>query len=157
MKFLADTVAPAVSAVAPANGVSTSVPPATVVVTYVEAVSGLDFARSQKAVMKGGVGVPGDWTAAANTLIFTPAGTLADGTYVVTGRLCDAMSNTGAAFSASFTVDTAPPAAPVVNAVATPTTINQQTVSGTREANTAILRDGVQVVASTTVLPPKRL
>jgi len=146
--FLADTVAPVVTAVNPANGVSTAAAPAAVVVTYAEAVSGLDAARSQRAVTKGGVAVPGEWTATTNLLTFTPAGTLADGTYVVAVRLCDALSNTGTAFSSTFAVDTAAPAAPVVNPATSPTTINQQTIAGTREANTAILRDGTQVVAS---------
>ena len=146
--FLADTVAPVVTAVNPANGVSTAAAPAAVVVTYAEAVSGLDAARSQRAVTKGGVAVPGEWTATTNLLTFTPAGTLADGTYVVAVRLCDALSNTGTAFSSTFAVDTAAPAAPVVNPATSPTTINQQTIAGTREANTAILRDGTQVVVS---------
>jgi len=146
--FLADTVAPAVTAVSPANGSWATSTPAFVRLTYVEAASGLDTQRSTYAVKISGLTLPGSWAVTTNTLTFTPEGTMLDGSYAVSARLYDNMANTGAVFSSSFIVDTTPPGAPGVSGVTSPTTINQQTITGTREADTAILCNGTQVVAS---------
>ena len=146
--FLADTVAPAVTAVSPANGSWATAAPAFVRLTYVEAASGLDTQRSTYAVKISGLTLPGSWAVTTNTLTFTPEGTMLDGSYAVSARLYDNMANTGAVFSSSFIVDTTPPGAPGVSGVTSPTTINQQTITGTREADTAILCNGTQVVAS---------
>ncbi len=145
--FLVDTVAPVASGFFPAG--YTNVSPPFVRMTYVEATSGLDWPVCSNSITKSGVTIPGTWEmTSTNTIVFTPAGSLLDGYYYILLRLVDRMGNFGGYYAGSFTVDTAAPAPPVVNEVTTPTTINQQTITGTRETNTTILRNGAQVVAS---------
>ena len=134
--FLADTVAPAVTAVAPPHNSYVKDPPTNVQLTFTEATSGLDLPRCAFSLKKSGVVVPGSWAATTNTMTYTPEGAVLDGTYSVAATLIDNLSNTGT-FSSVFTVDTVAPPVPVLNPVTTPTTINQQTVTGTRESGTA--------------------
>ncbi len=139
--FLADTVAPVVTAVAPANNVFTAAPPAQVQLNYAEATSGLDVEHSVSILKRYGATIAGEWVATGNTITFTPATALADGLYNMSATLVDYMGNTGT-FSSVFTVDTVAPAVPAVNPVTSPTTINQQTITGARESNTAVYCNG---------------
>ncbi|UZN48804.1 BapA prefix-like domain-containing protein [Cupriavidus cauae] len=71
----------------------------------------------------------GNWT-------FSPTSPLADGSYSLTAVATDAAGNISPASGAfDFTVDTAPPAAPVI------TTANGGTIAGTAEANSSIAID----------------
>ena len=141
VRFYVDSVAPAVTAVSPANNAVTSQAPATVQLTFLEATSGLDTNQSSYRVMRGVVAVDGTWGVGGNTLTFTPAAGLADGTYSVAAMLVDQLANTGT-FNSVFTVDTLPPATPVVTPVASPTVIGSQTIGGSREANSAVYANG---------------
>jgi RHS repeat-associated protein len=146
--FFVDSIAPAVTAFAPANGALTNAAPTTIRLWFTETGSGVDEARSEWSLQKGGIPIPGTGTYGTNTLTFTPSGGLLDGTYAVSARLVDQSGNTGALYQAGFTVDTTPPAAPVVRPVTSPTINASQGVGGTREANTAVRLNGVQVVAA---------
>ncbi|MGD9612418.1 MAG: Ig-like domain-containing protein, partial [Kiritimatiellia bacterium] len=146
--FFVDSIAPAVVSVAPANGALTNVAPTYVRLGFTEAGSGVDEARSEWSLQKGGIPIPGTAAFGTNALTLTPSGGLLDGTYAVAARLVDQSGNTGTLYQASFTVDMTPPAAPGVGPVTTPTINASQQISGTREANTAVRLNGVQVVAA---------
>ena len=129
-----DTVAPAPPVIsAPANGSYTNKtkPP----------VSGTAEASSTVKVYIDGTAVG---TAAANASgawSYTPTTALASGTHTVKATATDGAGNVGA-YSAtnSFTVDTTPPAAPVLTAPANGSHINNNKppVSGTAEANSTV-------------------
>nr|MBP7829591.1 hypothetical protein [Kiritimatiellia bacterium] len=145
--FFVDSIAPAVTAAVPANNAHTGAPPAWVRLTYTEAISGLDTNRSSVSVQRGSVPVAGTWAATTNTLTFTPGAALTGGVYTVAATLIDWLSNTGT-FSSAFTVDAAPPAAPGVYPVSTPTFSTNQLVSGTRESYAAVRLNGMLVATS---------
>ncbi|MBN1268516.1 MAG: hypothetical protein JXB04_02930 [Kiritimatiellae bacterium] len=146
--FYVDTVAPTVTSVNPLSGVFLPEDPETVTLTFNETGSGLDLADSSLRVTRApGVTVLGDWGETVDTLTFTPQYTFVDGVYSVTARLADVAGNFGSTFSSSFTLDRAPPAAPVVDPVQTPTVNLHQWVTGTREAYAEIWMNGAMVVA----------
>lgn len=128
--FLADTVAPVVSSVVPANGVVLNVKPDTVRVSYTENTSGIDLQRSALVVKRGVVQVPGSVALNGTNLVFTPAGAFLDGSFTVAASVADGVGNTGT-FSSAFSVDTTPPGIPVVDPVISPTSIQQLTLRGT--------------------------
>ena len=134
--FTVDTVAPAVIAVIPANNAAVTSSPSFVRLTFSETTSGLDPQRSTFTVRKSGVAIPGGWVATTDTMTFTPEGSTLDGSYSVAATLVDQMNNTGT-FSSVFTVDTTPPSTPILNPVTTPTTINQQPITGIRDPGTS--------------------
>ncbi len=146
--FLVDTVAPAVTGVSPEHQTRTNVPPGTIRLDYTEITSGLDVSRSAIDVSRAGLSIPGQWAVASDSLTFTPAGALLDGLHQVSAVLVDAMGNTGV-YSSVFMVDSITPPPPVVQPIVSPTTIRQQTFSGAKESDTAIYRNGQQVVGHT--------
>ncbi|MBU0677139.1 MAG: Ig-like domain-containing protein [Verrucomicrobia bacterium] len=145
--FLCDTIPPEVSGMTPPDGAATNVPPATVDLALVEAVSGLDLANTIKSVTKAHVSVPGTWSLNGSVLRFTPSGSLLDGTYTVSVTPVDRFGNEGDLFTAYFMLDRTAPASPEVDPVTTPTIINAQTINGTKEADTAIDLNGAEVIA----------
>ncbi|MBP7831231.1 MAG: DUF2341 domain-containing protein, partial [Kiritimatiellae bacterium] len=100
--FLADTVAPAVTAVTPSNGSFTNEPPTAIRLTFTEATSGLDWPASTCTVMLAGSPIEGEWAVTTNTLTFTPAATLGDGYYDVSARLQDRLGNSSLFTSAFY-------------------------------------------------------
>ena len=151
---VADTVAPAAGAASPVNNAYLAASPEAVTLAFVEATSGLDVEATGKSVKRGGVtAMPGDWSVAGNRLVFVPQGAMLDGTYVAEVQLRDRLGNAAAVQQWRFTVDTTAPAAPEVDAVATPTSISQQTITGRREAFGMVMCNGTtaSVSASSTI------
>ena len=74
---------------------------------------------------------------------------MAESYYTIALQLVDSLGNQGAAAQYHFTVDTTPPPVPEVHPVTSPTHNPTQEVTGTKEAYTAILVDGQQVVDQT--------
>ena len=137
--FFVDSAAPWIWEWFPANGAATNASPPFVRLTYVEATSGLNWPACSNSMAKSGILIPGTWEmTSTNVITFTPAGALLDGTYTNRSQLVDRMGNTGSLNTATFTVDTVSPTAPVLNPVTSPTTISQQTITGTREAGATI-------------------
>ncbi len=145
--FTVDTVPPAAPVViAPANGSTTN--------DNTPTYSGTAEANSTVTVIVDGAVVGTTTANASGAWSFTPTVALADGPHTVKARATDAAGNTGADSNTNtFTVDTVPPAAPVVIAPANGSTTsdNTPTYSGTAEAGTTvtILVDGA-VVGTTT-------
>ena len=148
-RFYVDSVAPSVVGATPGNGANVNVAPTNITLTFNEAGSGLVFDSSMYSVKKSSISIPGNWSwAVSNLLRFTPSDALMDGSYSCSVTLKDAIGNTSSVYNWSFTVDRLPPATPRLNSVTTPTATSTQTITGIREANSAIYRGGVLAVAS---------
>ena len=147
--IFADSVAPVVTGVSPGALTSTSNDTFDVVIDYVEATSGLDQGGSSLAVLLNGVTpVSGTWSSTSTQITFAADAAFVDGDYHVNATLRDQLGNASLPFTSTFTVDTALPAAPTVDPVTTPTAFSNQVVTGTREALTSILLNGVEVAGN---------
>ncbi|MBI5885114.1 MAG: hypothetical protein HZB85_00820 [Deltaproteobacteria bacterium] len=94
--------------------------------------------------------ITGAWTGARTwSGSYTFTGATGDGTYTV--KVKDAKDKAGNALNAqdagTFELDTAAPAAPAISRVTTPTKNPFQALTGSKEANTAIIINNVQRVA----------
>jgi uncharacterized protein (TIGR03382 family) len=145
--FTVDTTGPAAPVVTtPADGSTiTDTTP-----TY----SGTAEAGSTVNVIVDGASVGTTTATAAGTWSFTPATALAEGPHTVRATAADALGNTSPSSNTNtFTVDTTPPAAPVVLTPADGATINDNTptYSGTAEpgSTVAVTVDGTQVGTTT--------
>jgi hypothetical protein len=145
--FTVDTVAPATPVVAiPADGSATN--------DNTPTYSGTAEAGSTVTVIVDGTQVgttPADGT---GTWTFTPAVALTDGPHSVRATATDTVGNTSPTSNTNtFTVDTAPPAAPVVLTPAngSATNDNTPTYSGTAEPGSTVtlIVDGTQVGTTT--------
>lgn len=112
------------------------------------AVSGTAGAGLQVSVYVDGASTPAGTvtSSATGTWVYTPTTPLADGIHSFMARALNASGVASlASVAQSLTIDTTPPAAPVVNAFsAAPTRSNEPTVSGTAEAGArvAVTLDG---------------
>ena len=93
--------------------------PATIVIDYQEAGSGLNIESSSRSILDGNqLEVAGTWAnTGANQLVFTPAAALAESYYIIALQLVDSLGNQGATAQYHFTVDMTPPPVPEVHCV----------------------------------------
>ncbi|MDP2269917.1 MAG: Ig-like domain-containing protein [Archangium sp.] len=132
--FTVDTTAPSAPVVsAPANGSRTNntQPP----------VTGTAEANSTVTVFLDGVSVGTTTATAGGTFSFTPPTALTQGSHTVRVTARDAAGNTSPNSNTNtFTVDTTPPAAPVVTAPSngSATTNTRPAITGTAEANSTV-------------------
>jgi len=83
-----------------------------------------------------GQDIPGAWTTSgANSVIFTPVASLAEGAYTVTIYPADSLGNKTTA-QITFNYDATAPPAPSINAVVSPTNTASKTISGTKSSDT---------------------
>ncbi len=144
-----DSIAPAVSDMTPAHNSYINFGPADIILNLAETGSGLDLPGSTLAVRDNSLAfVPGDWQLTGSQLVFTPQVLLGDSVYTVTLQLKDLTGNQTGLLQYQFTLDRVAPAAPVINPVTSPTYNPGQTVSGTREAYSAILLNGTEVLGN---------
>ncbi len=119
-------------------------------ITLIEAVTELDNdATLAGATVEDGAGQPvaGVWSTYYNHFIFTPSAGLDEGVYTITIYPTDTPLGNTAVATVSFTVDRTPPLPPVVSPVVSPTKVSPCPLVGTfKEANTAVLLNGVQIV-----------
>ncbi len=145
--FTIDTTPPAAPVViTPANGVATG--------NTKPVVSGTAEANSTITVFVDGTSVGTTTADGSGNWSFTVSSALSEGSHTTKARATDAASNTSVDSNTNtFTIDTTPPAAPVVitpaNGVATGNT--KPVVSGTAEANSTVmvLMDGTSVGTTT--------
>ncbi|MCW8966864.1 MAG: right-handed parallel beta-helix repeat-containing protein, partial [Candidatus Pacearchaeota archaeon] len=149
VKFYIDSFAPTVTGFTPLNGTYTNVVPTNIEISYTEA-GGLDLASSTLAVSRDGVSVAGNWSDNAGVLVFTPNVAFVEGAYQIDVILLDLVGLSSATYAASFTLDQTPPVAPVLDALPALTNQATQTVTGSKEADSAISLNGSEVVAVNT-------
>ncbi|MFZ1983256.1 MAG: Ig-like domain-containing protein, partial [Desulfatitalea sp.] len=145
-----DSVAPAITTVAPAANVFLNNAPAAVTIAYTETGSGIDATAVTHTIRDGNLNpVAGAWTDSAGLLRFVPTTPFGDSTYTVEARLVDNLGNVSSPLQSVFTVDTTAPPQPVIAPVTSPTHNVTQTISGQKEAFAAILLNGQQIVDQT--------
>ena len=91
--------------------------------------------------------VSGTWSRPGNDFIFTPSLPFSDGIYTVDVILVDQFANTGL-INSVFEIDTTRPTPPVVNPVTSPWHNSTQEVTGTKETNTSILINDIEVISN---------
>ncbi len=146
IQFDVDSIAPAVTQIDPADGSYLNSVPAGLSLTFVETGSGVDIENSTLYLSRGGNPLEGSWNIQGSELIFTPSVVFTEGIYQLGGRVLDQGGLDSGDIAAIFVIDQTPPAPPAVDALPATTTINQQLVSGDKEAQSAIWFDGQQVV-----------
>ncbi|MCP4996839.1 MAG: hypothetical protein GY934_24150, partial [Gammaproteobacteria bacterium] len=144
-----DSVVPVITATLPAHNSYLSVVPATMDVTVVEEGSGIDVSSSTLFINRGATAIPGNWQLVGNVIKFTPNTVFIEGVYQLRGKVFDIGGGSSSEHSSIFVIDQTPPTAPVLDAIPAVTTIDQHTVTGSKEANSAIWLNGAEVVAHT--------
>ena len=146
-----DSIPPSIGAVTPTNNSFVNLAPATIVIQYQEADSGLNLENSTHTIQTGNqVEVTGTWAdSGGSQLVFTPSAAFTESDYTLELQLVDGLGNQGAAAQYHFTVDTTPPPAPEIHPVISPTHNPTQVVAGTKEAYAAILINGQPAVDQT--------
>ncbi|RYZ54966.1 MAG: hypothetical protein EOP07_15045 [Proteobacteria bacterium] len=139
-----DTIAPAVPVISLPTAAYYST-------TNVSVISGTSEANAVVKVYEGATLI-GTVTASGTNWSMTLATALTDGSHSITATATDAAGNDSTASVArTFIIDTSPPTAPVVTALATPTNVNTPTVSGTSEPSMTIkVYSGATLLATTT-------
>ena len=144
-----DRVPPAFQLSSPQDGIYTPVLPATISFTFLDQTTGIDETAS---IATGQVedsqtqAVAGTWDLTPpDILTFTPAAPLAEDSYSAGIDAIDLAGNTTSK-SISFTYDGTPPDAPTLNPVQSPTHLDHQTLSGSKDAQTSVWINGLQVV-----------
>ncbi|MBW2108670.1 MAG: hypothetical protein JRI36_08410, partial [Deltaproteobacteria bacterium] len=145
-----DRVPPAFQTSAPQDGVDTSVQPTVIAFTFFDETTGIDETASiatGQVKDSQGQDVSGSWALTPpGTLTFTPAIALGEGHYTASMTAYDLAGN-ATSKSISFTYDDTPPAAPTLNPVESPTHLDHQVLSGTKEAETSLWINGTEVIA----------
>ena len=142
-----DSIAPGISSVSPVNQDYLAAAPSSITVNFTETGSLINQAQSLRMLKNATLAqVQGSWSFTGNQLTFTPASTLPDGVYTLDVQLEDNLGNKSSPWHSQFTVDTVAPAAPVLNAVTTPTHRAVQTISGVKEAGTGIKMNGSLII-----------
>ncbi|MBL0380143.1 MAG: right-handed parallel beta-helix repeat-containing protein [Desulfofustis sp. PB-SRB1] len=148
-RIVKDTTAPHLGSSAPAADAFVARPVSMVQLSLVEQSTGLDPVASGAGTVVNQLGelVAGSWALAGTVLTFTPASPLSDGVYTVTITPTDTPLGNSRTETVSFTVDFAPPAAPNLDPVPTPTKDTTVDLAGDKESGTAILLDGAELVS----------
>jgi len=149
VSFNVDSIAPTVSLAANIpiyNGEINTTP--VIALKINETGTGLDLTNSTLSVTRNGQGVVGKWEEANGVLTFTPSIVYIEGQFIVTAQIRDKAGLSSASFSTRFVYDKTPPAAPVVNSIPAVSNINTVTISGTKEANTAIISNAQPAYAN---------
>ncbi len=146
LRFVVDRTAPLLAAIEPADGTFLAAVPA-IRVPYTESGSGIDLPGSTLSVSRDGSAVGGGWSDEGAALTFSPTLSLLDGAYRIEVVLADVAGLQTTAQS-TFTLDTEPPPAPQLAALAEVTTLSSFTVSGTKVAYSGIWLNGAESVAN---------
>ncbi|MCP4992509.1 MAG: hypothetical protein GY934_01805, partial [Gammaproteobacteria bacterium] len=145
--FLIDSNAPWANGVmSPSHGSYINIIPQNIQFGFNETGSGLNESATAFTVSRDGFSVAGAWSATTNTLTFVPSLSLVDGAYQISVQLGDFAGNISPTFQRVFTLDQIPPESPTVDALPATTNILTAQLSGTKQAGTGIVIDGILVV-----------
>ena len=148
VSFLVDSTAPSVSGITPQDSSSANSSVDKIIVSFVETGSGIDIANSSFEVKRNGNNFLGNWVLNGSNLEFVPSGSITEGNYQVNITLKDLIGLSSSVFTAGFTIDQTPPAAPVVDNLPAVTTVTPIAITGNKELGDAILLNGQEVVAN---------
>ncbi|MGD8914477.1 MAG: right-handed parallel beta-helix repeat-containing protein, partial [Candidatus Thiodiazotropha sp.] len=148
-----DTLAPQVFSTTPIDGAVLKNDVTAIEIVLYEASTSLDGDTSIAAATvtdASGNDVDGSWSSGINRLIFTPIAAMGQGTYTITVQPTDTPLGNSADYTLSFTVDTAAPDSLTLDSVTTPTNTSVVTLSGGKEADTAVYINNTLVVSLST-------
>ncbi|MCG8637232.1 MAG: fibronectin type III domain-containing protein, partial [Desulfobacterales bacterium] len=149
ISIISDRTPPVLSGTSPSDNSFIKTSPPVISLLFNDALTSLDPSptlATGNVENSSGQNIAGSWTIEnGNTAIFTPSSVLAQDRYVISLTAHDRAGNSKAA-AFSFTYDNTPPAAPVLFPVQSPTNFSVQTLSGNKEANTAVWLNGKEVV-----------
>ena len=147
--ILLDRAPPVLESSEPADDAFVKDSPTTVVLVFDEGTSELDEAQTldnASLVNSGGFEINGVWTLEQpNRVVFTPGSFLSEDIYTVSVQCHDLAGNTALA-SIRFTYDNTSPEPPVLDPVSSPTSFSVQTLTGTKDGDSAIWLNDAQVV-----------
>jgi len=145
-----DITPPLITDISPYPGSYTSTVNIVITIMNIEADSGIDLANSTVVVTSGGVVVSGTLSLQISDgnpdVVFLPTQPLAEGSYQISAQLQDMAGLASTTETSFFVVDRTPPVAPTINPVTTPTATSTQLLSGGKEADTALLSNGLQII-----------
>jgi len=147
-QIILDTQAPRLISSTPANGALLNSQIKTIVLILHDNATAIDLAQTAASVINSqNETLYGTWTSQFNRLSFMAENALADDTYTVSLTAVDTPLGNRATVSMQFSIDTGKPQAVTLNAITSPTRTTPQVLSGTKEAGTAILINGSEVIA----------
>jgi len=149
-QIVRDTEAPGLISSTPAAGALLNTQINTIDLVLHDESTAIDLAQSVASASvtnSNNATISGTWASQFNRLSFTADTAFADETYTVSLTAIDTPLANSATASMSFTIDTGAPQTVTLAAVTSPTRTTPQLLSGTKEAGTAIVINGVQVVA----------
>jgi len=147
-EIVRDTQAPRILSSNPVDGSVVNVNTSTVQLTLYDDATAVDMNASlaTASIRLGAVPVAGSWSVQANRLVFAASSVLVPGAYTVTVSPVDTPLGNAMQRTVGFTVDTDAPVSVGLNPVTSPTRLASQTLSGTKEADTAIfINNGLAV------------
>ena len=155
-----DTLAPVISNVTPANNSLLNVAPELIILEIIPPeicnhgeycsvdYCAIYFEGGSLEIRDAGQNIiSGVWSQPESDIIFAPQQPLSNGRYTINAVLSDFFGNSSS-LTSSFTIDDIPPAVPVVNHITSPTYELTQLIAGTKDANTAILVNGIEMISN---------
>ena len=104
--------------------------------------SGLALEGAQVIVQRNGVNIAGSLSLNGNDYLFTPSGSLLEGSYTVQSRLADGRGNVSGTYSQTFTLDVTKPQPPALVDYPETTSQSSYTFEGSKEAHATLLLGG---------------
>lgn len=147
VQWLADFTAPVVNSSVPAHQALLNTALDSITLNVTETGTGLDQSASQLLLQRDGVPVSASVQFTADSVSVTPVVPMTDGHYTLAITLVDQVGNR-TEHQISYRLDYTPPVAPVVNSWPAETTINQMTLSGSKEAGSALLLNDTVVISA---------
>ncbi len=147
--ILRDTIAPEIYSSVPENGANLNRQLNAVEFTLIEKgteIDGTATLTNADLVRDGSVSITGSWNISYNSITFTPDQPLAAGDYTCTLFPTDSPLANNRTAAIQFTIDLTLPAPPVVDPVASPVNTTLVELTGSKEAGTAVLLDGLQII-----------
>ncbi|MBU1456813.1 MAG: hypothetical protein KKD01_19010, partial [Proteobacteria bacterium] len=123
--------------------------PESVTLTFSDLETGVDAGTTlatAEIFSKGGLDVPGSWSMEQSGRVqFIPGSPFVEESYFVRVTARDEVGN-GRETKLSYTYDATPPSVPVLNPVTSPTKLQTQILSGTKEANSSLRINSREVI-----------
>lgn len=149
-EIVRDTTAPSIYSSVPEDGDFLSRIVESIDITLMEKSTEIDTTATLDGAIvvdQDGLEVLGQWAINYNHIVFTPNYSFGVGTYILTFYPTDMPLGNTRTSTITFTVDLSAPAAPTLNEIVSPTTTASQTISGGKEAGTAIYLNDTQIVS----------
>ncbi|QSX37549.1 right-handed parallel beta-helix repeat-containing protein [Shewanella sedimentimangrovi] len=147
VNFTLDSIAPRINDVVPQNGTSLKTSPEAIFFNFTEEGSGVDLENSSIRLSRDSSVVAGVKSFNEGQIAFTPNEALSEGSYEIVATLADKLGHVSEPNHSYFTIDSTPPALPLVDPVPAVTNIKQLLLTGTKEIGSGIIINGHTISA----------